>query len=303
MSTIRFRFTFNQRGASTSTAPAHKAINAAIEGVAFSYAARTYKQVKDEIARRIEKDVNTEISHMAGLMKYHITGIGAGNRAPTGRMNMAHEMAYVSKGLGIEKDLPAGAGVRWEDRTEAYMRNKKRRGFGQTWFKNTGLLQSYLNRRNTWTTAYGPVVVSVFPSKKGTMPTESLGRLSTRSPVRSKGGRITYTSAEFGHNIRNHVATVQVSALGRITPSMLPALGTGAMGAYPDSRKTKLFNALPEPVRKRLEGPKRLQNHRHTVEPFLSFMLTRAVPNALFLRMERGLAMKLQTRAKGSSSL
>lgn len=73
---------------------------------------------------------------------------------------------------------------------------------------------------------------------------------------------------------------VEVSVLGRITRDMLGNPGT----VQPSAWNTGLFGALPQDVEAKLLNREEL--YRPFLEHFLSYYLTRSIPNAVFRRIE-----------------
>lgn len=295
--TIRFRFVFNRDGARSGSAAknARAAVNAVIEDVALKYASGTFNQVKTIVQSQVVRDVGSELSWMAGLMKRHIIGISGQRTAPNGYASMAHEMAAVSRGLGIRPSHSASEGIKWPNRRHRYM-SWKQHNFGhRKWFLNKGAtLGRALGNKGTWTGAYGPIQVRVIKGDTGGLRSSlTPGNITSRGRYQTRAGRVRYHDADVS-TFRTTIARVEVAALGKITPAQLPALASGEMGSYnPDGRASGLLTPLGSDVAYRLGGAQGRVPYRHTIEPFLSFFLTRAVPNALFLRLERGLGTSL----------
>jgi hypothetical protein len=85
------------------------------------------------------------------------------------------------------------------------------------------------------------------------------------------------------------IATIRVQAMTRITPGMLPALGGGGLGDFgSNARGSGLLAMLGERVAWRLGGNPQTVPFRPTIQPFLGYFLTRAMPNAVFKRIEQG---------------
>jgi hypothetical protein len=76
------------------------------------------------------------------------------------------------------------------------------------------------------------------------------------------------------------VGTVRVSVLSRISEDMLSDPGT----RQPSAWNTGLFGYLQEDMERKLLNPSGF--YRPFLEHFLSFYLTRAIPNAVFRRLE-----------------
>lgn len=244
----------------------------------------TFKKVKAEVQNRVRQDAQQEIAFMATLMKRAFIGIAGGKSAPNGTIVMSKPMSSYSRPAGIRPATSAGTNIAWAPRGDRYMNWKESMGFGSKWFLNNGaILPAFVGRASNWTGRFGGVEVTVTRSG-GAGGASSLGTLSTQSRNVSKGGRVTYGDGK----IVQQVCNIRVGAMGRITPQMLPGLRNGELGGpYPDGRDSGLIDALPAEVRFRLGG--RGKKYRHTIEPFLTFVLTQAIPNALFLRVQQGL--------------
>lgn len=299
--TIRFRFTFNRAGATGgSSAQISRAVNGVIEDIALKYAEGTFRTVKADIQSRVMRDIDTEISWMAGRMRTALIGISGSKTGPNGSTTMAHEVAASSRAAGIKGAHSASDGIRWPRRSQQYL-EWKRSHYGHTrWFLNKGsVLGGSLGKKSTWVSAYGPVQVRVTRGAGLGSSVIGSGRaLSSRQRYQSRRGYTRYKDAE-NSNFRTSVCRIEVGALGKITPQMLPGLASGAMGIYhPDGRKSGLLGMLPTEIAYRLGGDNTSVPYRHTVEPFLTFFLTRAVPNALFLRMEQGLKTRLDVERR-----
>lgn len=294
--TIRFRFTFNRGGEKGGLQKrTARAVNGAIQNVVFEYARGTYRDIQTRIKANVSRDIRAEISWIAGLFKQSVIGIHGRRTAPKGYIGMTHELASVSLPLGIKPRASAGQGISWPKRSKRYMAWKRANNYGDRWFKNRGkVLPSLMGKTETWVGAFGPIVVRVSPMpRSGAVSSANLGRLSSREFV-SRGGRSRYKDTESSRIVEG-VARIEVAALTNITPSMLPGLASGEMGSYAaDGRETGLIGMLPSEAAIRLGGSSDHVPYRHTVEPFLTFVLTRSVPNALFLRMEKGLGVSLQ---------
>lgn len=291
---IRFRFVLNRGGGSAQqvSKQARGAVNAVVEDVTARYAEGTYTDVKNQIVHRIRADIMTELSFMAGNFKSSVIGIAGSRKGPNSYSSLANEYSQVS---GIAQSMSNSAGVNWPARTARYM-DWKQKNYGHSqWFLNKGhTLSALMGKRGTWTAAFGGVDITV--SRGGEAGGLSLGKgaaLTTRARTTSRAGYRRYQSAGDSH-IRHSVLNIKVAALTNITPRMLPALASGQLGSYaPDGRKTGLIGMLPDSVAFRLGGKDPHVKYRHTVEPFLSFVLTQAVPNALFNRVQKGLNAKL----------
>jgi hypothetical protein len=272
-----------------------------VEDVAFKYAKNTYGKLRAQVARQVERDVMAEFSYMAGLFKQFTIGIGPGNTAPIGTLKPAHDWSSVASGMGLLKAERAGQGIEWASRTKRYMAWKQKHfGHGRWFLNNNQVIPGALGSAKNWVSYFGPIEVHIKPIGAAAGSTTPLKGTQGLNRAPYQAGKYTkFLSAEAtsdaGH-IRTGVANISVAALTYITPGMLPGLANGTMRMPNDSRKTGLLAMLPAPVRERLGG--RQARYRHTIEPFLTYFLTRAVPNALFLRLEHGLGVKLEAQRR-----
>lgn len=267
------------------------AMTGIVEGVAFKYAEKTYEKVRDLVAGRVERDVMSEFSFMASLFKRFV--IGKAYSQPRGTLVPTHEWSTVSRSLGMRSEP---LGLSWAPRTAKYLTWKEKHFHHKLWYKNNNqVIPGALGTGENWVNYFGPIRVGI--QRTGGSSQHSLGTLSNRMPYQA--GSITrYKSLEdTSYHMKFAVARVSVSALTYITPGQLPALANGNVHAFGvDGRRSGLLGHLPPEVAYRLGS--RGAKYRHTIEPFLGFFLTRAVPNALFLRIEQGLGAKLDIRKR-----
>ena len=82
-----------------------------------------------------------------------------------------------------------------------------------------------------------------------------------------------------------------MSVFGNITPAMLPSLLTGDPRDYLNGQSSGLNALLPRNIAKRLDGPN-FGLHLFTIEPYLSWFLSRAVPYAVSRRVAQTLSSR-----------
>jgi hypothetical protein len=136
-----------------------------------------------------------------------------------------------------------------------------------------------MKQAQTWIHAFGPIQVKVIQTTGLEKPLdEQLGGI---------GGQGTDKQVFAA-------ARIEVRALTSITPEMIPALLSGHLsGGYPNGKQSGLINLIASSqsspqLAYRLGGGRHVP-YRATTEPFLAFVLTRSIPNAVFSRIERGL--------------
>lgn len=298
-STLRIRFRYNQQ---TTTLSDSKAIQRAgrsfaqsiAEDVGLVYAEEAYKSLKKNVQTTLHRDVQQEIEHVARQFKKFIIGSEANSRTMRGELSTA---VTTSRGYALDgsplSNQPVG-GRSWVPRKKRYLREKMTDVGHQRWFDHSGYLGKVMNRGSLWANAFGPIQVRV----TRTAPVSSQGGVAQagRREISSDGAKV------FGQKSTGlfSVARIEASAFGKITPAMLPALITGNVNAPipDDGRKTGLIGLLgnvSRPAAYRLGGGPNVP-YRATLEPFLAFAITRAIPTAVFNRIQKGLSADIDGR-------
>lgn len=243
--------------------------------------------ISGKIRSRIIRDGNREISAIAQQYKRYIVGANGANRGVTGKLESAAGDEF---GLPVSQRLS----LTWADRDKDYLRRKAREKGHTRWFEYGGglksgvknpvnqQLQNAMGRTATWTRAFGPVGVRVTRKSQALQGSGFERSLMDVGPSTMKGD-----------TARLSIATVTVTAFGRITPQMLAGLGGTPSSVYPDGRDTGLIGLLPSSIAYRLGGNRRTVPYRATLEPFLEFFLTRSLPHAVSRRLEQGLLARL----------
>jgi hypothetical protein len=296
MSTLRIRFSFNQqtgqygRGAG-GTKGADNFARVIINEVAIRASEGLWKKLQGDIRRRLHDDVTREVNHLARLLMVNVIGIPGRNLGPRGNIDAAAPASsgFSARDLSVPTRNLVGD---WARRSPGYL--KSRGGSSNApWFQNGERGPSplgTLGRGSTWTAAFGPISVSV--KKLSTYAPNDAALKSI--PVRLGGTK--------GGSTRVVVATVRVAAMNRITTDQLASTGAGgalkAIGASPQS--SGLLSKLGPSIAWRLGGNPARVPFRPTIHPFLSFFITRSLPNAVFKRMEQGLLGKGLSDGTGS---
>ena len=250
-----------------------------VDEVAF----RESSYVADVGSRRLkaslEAVVNKEIATMAMRVR---GGLNLTERAkgPQGVMSVGQN-SRMARELGWQSSLNAwdrkSTGIKWDPRNPHYLNWKRSHGKNSNWWNMDGSLLNYLGRASTYTTAFGPVKV--------TIDRERAMRVGNRAP------NLKFTRAGVPGPITAEykIARVRVQALGLITPRDLPSLRSNdPKDATPAGGGLGLAARLDdnEAKMKLLTPAYKTKNIRYTLEPFLSFYLTRAIPNAVWRRIE-----------------
>lgn len=250
-----------------------------VDEVAF----RESSYIADVGSRRLkaslEAVVDKEIATMAMRVK---GGLNLTERAKghQGVMSVGQNSRQ-ARALGWQSSMNAWdrktTGIKWDARNPHYLNWKRTHGKSSNWWSMDGSLLSYLGKASTYTDAFGPVKV--------TIDRERAMRVGNREP------NLKFTRAGVPGPITAEykIARVRVQALGLITPSDLPSLrSNNPKDAKPSGGGPGLAARLDDnEARMKLLTPAyKTKNIRYTLEPFLSFYLTRAIPNAVWRRIE-----------------
>lgn len=272
--------------------------NYLVENISFVVANRQQKLLEQSIYSELSIVVEKQLREMGRKIDQFVVGIP--NYAPTnltrntqyggrsairsmtgppGSLSITGVRSQAFRGINMGPfSLVSGTGP-WPARSPSYLARKKREVGHTKWFQTTGQLRKQLREPNTYTNAYGPVRVS-FKKTSISQPTpgQSVTRMS--SGVAGAADR------------RVVLGNLKVSVLGRITEDMLANPGE----RQPSPWMTGLFGSLNDDLEKKLLN--REDAYRPFLEVFLSFYLTRAVPNAVFRRIEE----KMRVGAGGATA-
>lgn len=241
---------------------AEKPISMAIQNVAFKSARNRQRNLKANIHRDFAPVVERQLQKMAADVARLGVGMGNTRNPPSGALSITGKVSkYTLDSSPMSISSMTGT---WAIRTKAYMKAKFKRYRTRKWFKSTGRLQDQLGKVGTYRSAYGPMSIKFIPqSLSGKGRVSNLGK--------SPGGQ--------SENII--IGRLEVSPLRRLRLSDLPALGQQA--AY----KKSLLSPLADSVERKLTGDK--NKYRPVIEPFLTYYMTRKIPNAVFLKLEQSL--------------
>lgn len=274
---LNFNFRFNASGRANLgqgvelTNPRHitfHTFNYIINDIAFYAARKQQAEVRQNLEEKFAGIVRKELLEMGRKISKQAIGLGPSQRSPVGRLELEGPLSYTFNTLGLSKNmnLHAYTGA-WAERNKGYLA-RKRRKYGHTrWFVNTNMLRRRLRDAHLYTSSFGPVRVK-WDSKEIPAGSQAVRRVANLNVTRGRpAGRIS-------------VGELQISVLGRITNQML----ADPDGRSYDSKFTGLFDMLPDEVAVKLGGP---PDHRPIIEPFLSFYLTRQIPNKVFHTLEQ----------------
>ena len=243
---------------------AREALGAAVENVGFKAARNRQRRLKANLQRDFAPLVERELQDMAKKISVMAIGLANPNNPPPGVLRIDGPISAAMAGQAGPMTVASMTGL-WAARTKPYMKWKLRKYRTRKWFKNTGELQRRLRSSGTYRSAYGPVSIKF-------TPTSLTGRTSGLSTLgRSSGGQST--------NIM--IGRLEVNPLRRITAGDLP--GIGEVARY----NARLMNPLADSIEKKLSGRK--GKYRPVLEPFLTYYLTRRIPNAVYRKLEDSL--------------
>lgn len=284
---LRFRF---GKGLVKARQRFDNTARAIMERVTINYADGAYDQMRKTLEQRVEQDVRAELTHMALLFRRHIIGAGGTTTAPSGNLDTVTKGGIPPR-MAIASALPP-----WSPRNAEYLRQKRQATGGIGWFDNRkwkdqqwdarfssrvprksepydqpGLMFRSM-RQDVWETMFGPISVRFYRMRKLTPGDTRFGMNAGRQK-----------------NMKVQIGSIQVRALGKITPGMLPGYTTGSIRASAQGNPalTELISAYDPQLGYRM-GTMNNGVYRPTIEPFLGFFLLRALPHAVTQRLEKG---------------
>lgn len=263
---------------------------AIMERVTINYADGLYDTMRKNLEQRVEQDVRAELVHLALLFRRHIIGAAGSKSTPSGLLDTATK-GEAPPTMSIAAGLPP-----WAPRNAEYLRQKRQATGGIGWFDNRnwkhnsydarfasrvprggagpdqpGLLFRSM-RGDVWETIFGPISVRFYRMRK-LQPTDAAASVSAGPQKKMKV----------------QIGSIQVRALGKLTPSMLPGYTTGTVhaNAAGNAGLIGLVSNYDPQLGYRL-GRMRNGIYRPTLEPFLGFFLTQALPHAVSERLRKG---------------
>ncbi len=290
--TINFRFVGNaQTGKATRNASVHHSrdargrftklqemMNTIVEDVALNTADRTYRNAKKSLEESVEKVVAKEISQMAKMIaRFSVqpaSAFGPKGLVTSGQRVISQQARSLWGNKNVLWYELSQSDANWGRRTSRYLGWKRDNGYPQDWWRMTGELRKALAKESLYKDL-GPVKVTF---------------LKTGNTLTGKKVNQTISGRKGSLSATYQVGQLNVQAMGRITPEMLPALmdrlGNGVNDATPHGS-----SYIPSLFKDKKTRNKLLRfgqaGYRPVVEPFLAYYLTRAIPNAVFNRTEK----------------
>lgn len=263
---------------------------AILRKVALQYAEGSYDRFRKNLEQQVEQDVRSELTHMALLFRRHIIGAAGTRTSPSGTLTTATRGSNPPR-MAIADGLPS-----WAPRNAEYLRRKRVATGGIEWFNNRSWKDSQFDarfskraprtgtnknqdhgllfremRQDVWETIFGPISVRFYRARK----------LDAEGPAATVGSG--------KKNMKIQIGSLQVRALGKLTPGMLPGFTTGEINASSTGNPglINLISGYDPKLGYRL-GTMNNGVYRPTLEPFLGFFLLRSLPHAVNERLRKG---------------
>lgn len=243
---------------------ATRAITTAVNNVGVRVARNRQRKLQANVQRDFAPVVERELLDMARSVARMGIGLANFNNPPPGVLSITGRISRPMIGNSAPMSISSMTGA-WAVRTDTYMRWKMRKHRTRKWFYNTGSLQRQMGKVGVYRSAYGPMSIKF-------TPTSLTGAARVAGIGRSSGGQ--------SNNIM--IGRLEVSPLRRLRLSDLP--GIGQQAGYNE----RLMNPLAAGIRRKLVGRK--DKYRPVIEPFLTYYMTRRIPNAVYRRLEDSLA-------------
>lgn len=224
-----------------------------------------------------------ELERLAEAMKRGIVGARDGLK---GTLNVTSFEGDTDVGGSFARR--AGANPRWSfsypwtPRTQKYLRDKAKVKGHTRWWDYDGKLAGFLNANQLLST-FGPIKVEFERVNKKISGGYTRNELGQFAPADSGRTKVTSLVGVGRPTVDAQILAgrIKVSVLGRITPAMLPGILNGDPADIPPAWSSSLFGLLPGDIQLRLDR----KIHRYTIEPYLSWYLSRAVPYAVLRRI------------------
>lgn len=271
-----------------------------VNEVAIAATEQAYKDARTSLVSSVRAVALREVSRMALLIKNSFA-LPDKYTGPAGYMSIKEGMSDTAKKFGFRSTFDRDSvkpKIQWTKRGKHYLKWKRDNGFPEKWWEATGDLADTLGNDSLYIDAFGPVQVLFTRARNqdkakgglsksyilsGGGALEGQSSSSRLSAAVTQSGRVGRITAEY------QIGKLEVITFGRITPNMLPGLATmDPKGAHPSGNIDGLAGLLPNDgpggIRNKLLGKQ--EARRYALEPFVSFFLTRAIPNAIWRRTE-----------------
>lgn len=253
-----------------------------VRQIAVRYADVKFEEVRKVLTDGAAADVRRELVNMASRYRRHIIGANGARATPAGVLR--NTLGGASP-LTLSSALPA-----WAPRDAKYLKRKFDARAGSGWFDNRGW-----SRRpgQTWQPNDTGLL---FKSMRAEVWEQMFGPISVRFERRFDPNKEASASIGVGggDHVKLQLGTLYVNALGKLTPQMLPALNMtgGQIPMASDAGNDGLMGLVSnysQPLAYRLGQRSTItKRYRPTLEPFLSYFLTRSIPAAIARRLQQG---------------
>ena len=286
-----------------------------VDEVALAASKDTFQRARTRFISGVKLAIRSEVSRMAMLIGRFLP-LPDKYTGPNGEMSMGELSATAHKFDFKPEFNRKQANIEWQKRSKKYLRWKRRNNLPAKWWQAHGKLQKAMMAKGAsfYEETFGPIRVRL---ERPPVSRDERGRFSRQNKLFSSGalnptiaragkgeglgdearpvkGQVNVTAAGGRGRISSEytVGTLHVDVFGKITPAMLPGLahprwapsqadpmpGEGVVGLFP--------NDGPGGIRNKLLGTRKGRHYRYAVEPFVSFYLMRAIPNAVWRRTE-----------------
>ena len=310
---VNLRLRASAAGALNQTLkPAKDKLDAAgyliIEDVALSFGKKYINDQVDVFEEQVVNVILAELRKFANMMRKGIVGVPAKQDTPRGVLRVSEMGA--GDGPGVDYDV-SKSGVHWAPRSQKYLKRKGKTrkhpgGRGHTrWFEYDRELWDFLENPTALVASFGPIEVRFIPELK----VIDAGGYTRQAAGTSAGGQFArkfsgYSNPTFAQKSgapqsEVHVKTgrMVVRAFGNITADMLPALLSGDVDDF-EGNSQALMGLLPDNIKLRLDHkPDGKVPYRMTIEPFVSWFLTRAIPYAVNRRLKQEVSTRAARKA------
>jgi hypothetical protein len=245
-----------------------------VHDVQLRTAEETWRRMAGPLEQTVVQDIHSSIATMANRISRGMQ-VNANQSGPTAQMAVSGTMSQTAVALGWGATFYTGntdPTIGWKQRTDHYMGWKRKHNMPENWWVASGELTNFLSKEENYITAFGPIEVRFRkePVRVGLGPNFARMRGATKESVT--------------------VGRLEVSVFGNITKEMLPSLASGNPSDIgPAPGIAKLFENVDRSEAVKLLSSGRGDiggvHQRRVIDPFVSFYLTRAIPDAVYRRI------------------
>jgi hypothetical protein len=294
-----------------------------VNEVALAASKDSFQKARTRFVSSVKAGIRAEVSRMALLIGRFLP-LPDKYTGPNGQMSLGGMSATAHRFNFQETFNRSQTNIDWAKRSKKYLAWKRRSAFNTgKWWELRGDLKNAMAAKGAdfYEESFGPIRVRlerpvgrvngkfarVNPLPGSALnPTVAMADGAEAVPARGQVN-VTAASSRGRASAEVTVGTLKVDVFGKITPSMLPGLanmdprkadsfpGEGVVGLFP--------NDGPGGIRNKLLGTRKGRHHRYAVEPFVSFFLMRAIPNAVWRRTEQLVRGSVSVRSNNDGGL